>query len=580
MCGIAGVIYHVETSEANVTQTLTQLQQNLQHRGPDEYGMHTEPGQGFLNTRLAIVGIADGKQPIYNTTKDIGIVYNGEVYNYQKMKDSLVAQKSVFTTNTDTEVILKAYERYGEDAFSMLEGMFAFCIWDKRYNRTYIVRDHFGIKPLYLYQDEEKLMFSSEMKAMLKLSSVQSGLDPDGVRDYFTFRYVLGPNTLFRNIRKLMPGEYLLIENGRQQFFRFADIKEIPTEHCTDFEEAKQKVFECVVSSVQDHLVGEVAVAMFLSGGVDSSIVAGCLNELGIRLDCYNVGFPEVNEFEYSSELAKAYGIICHNMEIDENDLLKELDTIINALDEPIADPACFPLYILSREVAKNFKVVLSGEGADELFCGYPQYLRNYNQMVRVQMLSKFLQNSYYFLDDDFLRQPLSPGGWQRTQKYFSGAHNFEMMSNFDLCTWIPDNLMMKADKITMQHSLEGRFPFLSPRIVSLVKTFPEDFFIGPNGESKYILKGAFEHILPKKILERRKMGFTVPIKTLLKAFHREFFSALNELKKHELFSIVSRIKIQNMIDSYYEGKNNNELKVWNTFILVMWLQHYEQIKG
>lgn len=574
MCGIAGIFLKKTADRPYVERVADEMQQAIFHRGPDSMGVHVADDRAFLNRRLAIVGIAGGEQPIYGPDKAAGIVYNGEVYNYRELREDLKAKGHSFSTHTDTEVVLKTFIEKGVDGFADLEGMFGLCVWDDRTGEVILARDAFGMKPLYLYEDADKFIFSSELNAILSLPDVDASLSADGMQSYLTFRYCVGEHTLFKNIRRIEPGTYVRLTKQGALHFSFADLAEIkPAPFRGSYEDAKEELHSLLLKSVKMHLIGEVPIALLLSGGVDSSVLAGILHELETDMECFNIGFDEVNEFEFSSAVADKYGFKMRNVELSAAAMEDEFESIVAGLDEPIADPAQIPLYILSREVKKSATVVLSGEGADELFCGYPQYWRSRDAVSHSASLQTFLKNSYYFLNNDqYLRQPAIKGSWNTTRKYFTGRTSFGAMSRYDFKTWVPDNLMMKADKIAMRHSLEGRFPFLNREILSFSQSLPTEFLLGADGTSKMLLKDTFGRLLPEVVLKRPKMGFTVPTATLLHHFSDLYRDSLSMLKGTEVNDMLDIPQLEASFKHFLDGRNDFALRCWTTMILVVWL--------
>lgn len=574
MCGIGGIFLKNGSDRTYIENVVDILEQNIEHRGPDALGSHIEDNQGFLNRRLAIVGIEGGNQPIYTDDGRYGVVYNGEVYNYQDLREKLIKQGVSFHTETDTEVVLKHFVKHGPEGLKDFEGMFGICFWDVKDQMAYIVRDGFGMKPMYLYEDDDQLIFSSELSALIKVPGLNLQLNPAGINDYLTFRYVTAPYTIFKNIKRLHPGTYLTVQNGNIKEYPFKDILDIePKEMISSFDEGKIKLHDALLASLHKHLISEVPIALLLSGGVDSSILAALLHELDTDMTCYNIGFDSVNEFEYSSAIADKYGFKLHNVEITADDIHNNFEDIILALDEPIADPACFPLHLLCKEIKKSATVLLSGEGADELFAGYPQYRDFTSKMSMTERVPSFLSNSYYFLDNtDTFKEKELRGGWRRTIKYYKGQQSFDAMSNYDFKTWVPDNLMMKADKIAMRSSLEGRFPFLDYSLLELSRSLPDEFLLSETGETKYILKETFADKLPEIILKRPKMGFTVPVSDLVIAFKHMYLNSLEVLKNHQIAQIVDFDVLKDHLDQFINGQTDLALKVWTSFVLFTWL--------
>ena len=465
MCGIAGVFLKTGADEAFVADAMSRMETSIYHRGPDSYGAHIRPDRGFLNRRLAIVDQAGGEQPIYAAEGRAGIVYNGEVYNYEALREASEARGASFGTRTDTEAVLHAYLLDGPASFERLEGMFGLCIWDDRTGEVVLARDPFGMKPLYIYEDAHLVAFASEIRAILALPGLDLSLDADGIADYFTFRYTPAPRTIYKRIRRMAPGTYVeLSPKGTGPERSFADLAALPpAEVPTDFEEAAAALRDMLSRSTKAHLIGEAPIALMLSGGVDSSVLAAILNSHGVTMEAFNIGFPEVNEFAYSSAVAQRHGFKLHNIEMTPEAVVASAEDILGALDEPVADPAQFPLYKLCAEIAKYATVVLSGEGADELFGGYPQYGSHARKRTWTHLLPEFLGASYYFLDNSaYLNR--SPT-WPETRRHFLGRTPLVAQSTYDFKTWVPDNLMMKADKIAMRHSLEGSLPLSHARM-------------------------------------------------------------------------------------------------------------------
>lgn len=582
MCGIAGFI-SFSSDSSSVEGRLNKLESMIKHRGPDGSGFHIESNRGFLNTRLAIVDRAGGAQPIYNDDKSVGIVYNGEVYNFWELRKDLEAKGHTFSTTSDTEAILKAYLEYGVESFSKLNGMFAFCIWDDRSKVTYLVRDQLGIKPLYIYQDRDKLLFASEIKAILSFPDVNRELDERGIKDYFIFRYTQAPFTCFKHIKKLEAGNYLKIEGDRTSRYPFYDVRyeENFSEHTPgSLKELKELTRQKLLLAVKSQLMGEVPIGVLLSGGVDSSAIAWCVHSLGANLTTYNVGFPTVNEFEFSQEVAKNFGLKHVEVTLTEDDIVNQFDEVIWAIDEPLADPACFPLHHLCKELKKSVTVVLSGEGGDELFGGYPQYragLNNVEATPEKQFLS-FLDGSFYFRhSDQFFNNKALPPYYLRFRKYFLENSGLNAMLAYDMKTWMSENLMMKADKILMARSLEGRFPFLDIDFYRWTSTLSTELKISKDQVSKWLLKDSFREVLPSSILERPKMGFSVPVDLLLAKMSDRVRGICGEFRSHPLSDILDFDQITRLVSQYYNEKTGSALQVWTFFVFLSWFQANER---
>ena len=463
MCGIAGIISK-KNELSDMNQILTHFKKVIKHRGPNDEGMHIEPLMGCTQVRLSIVDIAGGKQPMYSANKKIGIVYNGEVYNYKELRYGLMNRGYSFQTDCDTEVILKLYEEYGTDSFKMLNGMFAFFIWDNFKEVKYLVRDHMGIKPLYIYEDNDIFIFSSEIKIILCSPKVDLCLDTRGFQDYLMFRYTHAPFTLFKNISRLSAGTYIEFKENTPSIYTYWDVEYNPIESYS-ISTLTDDICNTLDNIIKSQLMGEVPIGALLSGGIDSSIIAYFLRHNNAKLKTFNIGYPEINEFEFSREVAKKFELDHIEILTTPELFIKDFHRIAMHLDEPIADPACFPLFVLCEELKKHVTVILSGEGGDELFAGYPQY----GKTVRATGDSKwkfstFLSSSSYYLNFDlFIKEKSDVTLTQRYRDYFDKNGLLNGMMAYDLKTWVPEDLMMKTDKIMigLKENFTGTIDFI-----------------------------------------------------------------------------------------------------------------------
>lgn len=576
MCGIAGVIGKKKYTSNEISEHLKRFKLALAHRGPDDSGEHIGNNSGFCHLRLSIVDVSGGHQPIYNESKTVGIVYNGEVYNYRELRKDLEARGWCFRTNSDTEVILRAYEEFGVDSFGMLNGMFAFCIWDRTKDAVYLTRDPFGIKPLYIYEDCDRLIFSSELKGILAIPGLDLTPDPLGFQDYLTFRYVQAPNTLFKRIRRIEAGAYLKIKGSSAAQFRYWDLSyKEPFPHPSE-DDVKEALHEKLTGVVKSQLMGEVPIGVLLSGGIDSSAISYFVHKNGADLTTFNIGFPDVNEFEFSRSVAQKYGLKHIEITTTVEKMIGNLDNYMLALDEPIGDPACMPLYILAEELKKHVTVVLSGEGGDELFGGYNQYRQVLDEKLPYgKRFDAFLRRSWYFIDKtEFLKDKYLPYHEIRYRKYFDEAPLLNGMLAYDMKTWMPENLMMKADKIMMAHSLEGRFPFLDKTLFEFAAALPQQYKISPDGVTKWILKDLMKGVLPDSLVSRPKMGFTVPVAQLVERLKPVIMETFINTRYNYPALVLDTVNLNRFIESYYyEGKKGSELQVWTIFVMLYWFQ-------
>ena len=575
MCGIAGIIGKKRFSDNEIREYLVRLRSAIIHRGPDEEGEYIGKNCGFAHTRLSIVDIAGGHQPIFNDNKNTGIIYNGEVYNYLDLKKELEEKGHSFHTKTDTEVILNAYEEYGVEAFEKLNGMFSFCIWDLKNETTYLVRDPFGIKPLYIYEDYNQFIFASELKAILGVPGIDLSLDSAGFQDYLMFRYVQAPYTFFKKIRRIEAGTYLRIKNCIGARFRYWDISYKDPYPIPKINDVKEELSHRIQSAVKSQLMGDVPIGVLLSGGIDSSAIAYFIHKNGADLTTFNIGFPEVNEFEYSRAVAGRYGLKHIEIVTTIEEMINNFDDVILALDEPIADPACFPLYKLAQELKKQVTVVLSGEGGDELFAGYNQYAQALGDNSPHQTkFDTFMEKSWYFRNyRDFLKDPFVPPHILRHKKYYDEQPHLNGMLAYDLKTWIPENLMMKADKIMMAHSLEGRFPFLDKDLFEYVSGIPQDWKVTNDGITKWILKEIMRPHLPDIITKRPKMGFTVPVAQMVKRLKPLLMEVFASAKNSCLSDILNTDLLSQLVNVHYDKNIGSVLQIWSSFVLIYWFQ-------
>ncbi|MBK7865293.1 MAG: asparagine synthase (glutamine-hydrolyzing) [Archangiaceae bacterium] len=539
---------------------LSSMEQAIRHRGPNGSAfVSPDVARQFFNVRLAIVDIAGGDQPLYNEDGSLGVVFNGEIYNHAELRDELTARGHVFKTKTDGEVIVHLFEAEGTAGFARLEGMFAFCLWNGE--QTWLVRDKIGIKPLYVYEDGERLAFCSEVRG-LQATGLPMSIDADGVRDYLVYRYIRAPLTLFKQVRKVPPGHMVVI---RGSSIRTEAYWELPTFVPTPIgvDEAVEQLEQMLRRSIRGQLMGEVPIGVLLSGGIDSSTVAWFLNDEGVRLKAFSIGFESVNEFEYSRQIAKAYGLDYRELVLSKSEFIPYLERDIAAIDEPIADPACIPLYKLAEEIRRHVTVVLSGEGADEMMGGYWQYDRVLTSGVSRDAtgLDRFLRESSYFTDNPRLMLGPQDERGDRFLPYFSGAPDLlSSMLAYDQKTWLPDNLMMKADKILMAQSLEGRFPFLDSRLMSWLTTVPSALKLTPEKKTKFLLRKLMNGKLPDGVMNRPKMGFTVPIREVLLDARGLAQDVINSFSP--LDDCLDHLAVVRLFNDWFEGRNTEDLKV------------------
>jgi asparagine synthase (glutamine-hydrolysing) len=577
MCGLVGVIN--KDGVAVQAEQVRAMMHVIRHRGPDDDGVFVDGSVGFGFKRLSIIDLATGHQPM--TVGPYTIVFNGEIYNYIELRAELVKLGHAFRTTSDTEVILAMYAQYGPECVRQLNGMFAFLIYDQQRRRLFAARDHFGIKPLYYWSDDRRMLFASEIKALFAHPAVPRQVDFDSVREYVTFQFVTGDRTMFAGVRKLEPGHYQVtdLESGTSTISRFWEPRFVIDPYHTEeyFVHETRRIIE---DAVRLQLRSDVPVGAYLSGGMDSSIVTMLASpHAGGPLHTFTGAFregPEFDESHYARLVAQACGAVVHEIVPTEQQFIDLLPHIIYQMDEPVAGPGLFPQFIVARCAAQHVKVVLGGQGGDEIFGGYARYLVAYlEQAIKgaifetteeaehivslksivpnlpalrqyAPMLQQFWKNDVFEpMDRRYFRLIERSGGtldlfsgdfraaydpehmFSRFQRVFNHPDTksyFNKMTHFDLVTGLPA-LLHVEDRVSMAASLESRVPLLDYRLADLVTSMPpRTKFRG--GELKYILKRSAAHVLPRAVAERKdKMGFPVPLHLWAKGQARDFFA-------------------------------------------------------
>ncbi len=573
MCGIAGIHFKHEVAPEVLDRAAAHFAGSLKHRGPDHYGQHRSARAVYANLRLAIVDRSGGNQPIYASGAHQGIVYNGEVYNHEALRAAL-ASRWTFTTHADTEAVLATVLHFGDEGLARLNGMFGLCLFDDRDGSFLLARDRFGMKPLYVYEDEHCIAFASELRTLLGLEGLDHTLDPVGFQDYLTYRYALAPHTMFARIRRLPAGCVLRYREGTATTTHFAEVAMHEPATLKSEGEYVEELDALMGNAVRSQLMGEVPIGVLLSGGLDSSAIAAYVHKAGARLKAYSIGFPEVNEFAFSRDVARAYELDYVEVTLTQDELRAGMDTVIGQLDEPIADPACFALSRLCERIKQDVTVVLSGEGGDEMFAGYGHHgLALQPQLSRDEVFAHFFHQSANNLDaNTFLADKTLPPQHLRMRSHFDRADTaLNGMLGFELNTWMPENLMMKADKVLMAHSLEGRFPFLDLDLYKFASMLPASMKLPREGASKHVLRQLMTPQLPRSVIERRKMGFTVPPVFFLQTLRQRLHDALDRLRGTPVAGVLDLAAIAALFDRFYRGEPMPVFKIWNIAVLLLW---------
>jgi asparagine synthase (glutamine-hydrolysing) len=562
MCGIAGKLLLASdnrVAEADIQRMLDPIT----HRGPDGQGIHVDRNAGLGHLRLSIIDLSTGAQPMTNEDETVWIVFNGEIYNYLELRKRLVAKGHVFRSHSDTEVIVHLYEDMGADCVRELRGMFAFAIWDSKRRRLFIARDRVGIKPVYYCQTGEAFYFASELKAIIADPAVPREVCRAAIRQFLSFYYVPGEDTLFKSVKKLLPGHTLTVENGQITIRRYWDLQFTQERWSQPFDEAVEELRTLIGATVRDHMMADVPVGVLLSGGMDSSAVLSfAVQGTTKQVKTFTVGFDGdqvVDERPYARLAAEKFGTEHHDLSITSEDFWNFLPSYISHMEEPVCEPPAVALYYVSKLARNHVKVLLSGEGGDEAFAGYP----NYPNMMRlaqfgeaagsfarmagagVALAGRLSGDGRVERYGEALGQPLSSQYFSRSSgptTFFNRHANRFLTEKFrddtascsaagfienltlripdesllnqmlyvDTKTWLPDDLLVKADKITMANSLELRVPLLDHMVLEFAASLPPDFKVRGR-ETKRVLKGAFAGVLPPEVLARKKAGFPVP---------------------------------------------------------------------
>ena len=605
MCGFVGFCSK-NVKDRNV---IKEMNNQIIHRGPDSDGYYFDKDVNFGFRRLSIIDLHEGSQPILNESGDTAIIFNGEIYNYQELREDLVAKGYKFKTHTDTEVILHGYEEYGEEGIlAKLRGMFAFTIWDSKKEKLFGARDHFGIKPYYYALLDGDLLFGSEVKSFLKYPKFKKEVNEKALKHYLVFQYNPLEETFFKGVKKLRPGHYYIYENGKMEIKTYYNLT-LDYKDMT-FDEAVGKIEKEVEESVKYHKISDVEVGSFLSGGVDSSyVVATALPDKTFSVGFDNKGF---NETMYAKELSDSLGIKNFAKLITPDEFFEGINKVQYYSDEPHANLSSVPLYFLSKLASEQVKVVLSGEGADELFAGYNEYAdalpqRMYRKLpfsLRHKLYMKYKDRKHFRgqtiilkygqkVEDryigpaeimtDELANSLVTSKYKNaetsrdlTKKYYDEVKNMDDVSKrlyLDMKMWIVEDILLKADKMTMANSIELRVPLLDKKMWELARTIPVKHKVH-NEITKYAFRRAAKNKLPEDWAKRRKLGFVVPFVVWIK--EEKYYKIVKEVFNKDFVSeFFDKDKINKLLDDHFNGITNNGRKVYTIYTFLKWYEIY-----
>lgn len=601
MCGFCGFTGSVNDPEHVIREMAAQIAS----RGPDDEGVYFDENISLGFKRLSIIDLTDGAQPMQNQDGSVVVVYNGEIYNYKKIRESLISQGHTFKTSSDTEVLIHSYEQYGVDFLTNLRGMFSFVLWDKQKHLLFGARDYFGIKPLFYSVNNGEISFASELKSLLKHPLVTREFNEEALENYLSFQYSVLPESFFKGIYRLPPAHYFVFKDGAMTLTRywepvFSEDSGMP------FEEAVKNMAETIDSSIKAHMVSDVEVGSFLSSGVDSSYVAATFK--GAKT--FTVGFDQekYNEISYAKKLSKTIGVENYSRVITKDEYWSALPKIMYCMDEPLADPAAVALYFVSELASKHVKVALSGEGADELFGGYNIYkepmalapmniiplparrligkavsaipfsFKGKNYLIRAgkPVEERFIGNAYMFTKkerDKILKNPkVKYTPESLTKPYYNKVRDKDdvaKMQYIDIHFWLIGDILLKADRMSMAHSLELRTPLLDVEVCNMAMRLPTEYKVGKKG-TKLLFRAAAAKRLPKETAEKKKLGFPVPIRVWLKEdwAYNKVKQAFESAKGADYFN---KKEIIRLLDEHKSGKKDNSRKIWTIYIFLVW---------
>jgi len=604
MCGICGI---VDNSGAAILKSLLKKMNGaMAHRGPDDEGIYishqspatshqSKPSVGLGHRRLSIIDLSPaGHQPMSNEDGSIWIVLNGEIYNYKDLSKDLEAKGHKFKSNTDTEVIIHLYEEYGEDCVLHLRGMFAFAIWDDNENQLLLVKDRFGKKPLFYRENEDGLVFSSEIKSILLYDKSVPPINYRGLLQYLNYFYIPAPETAFEGIKKLPPANILIFKDGFSKIKKYWNL-DYSHKVTISFHEAKETLRELVKEAIEIRMISDVPLGAFISGGLDSSIVVGLMSSFSnIPVKTYSIGFEyrELNELPYSKIVANHFHTEHHELVL-RYDSIQYLPALIENFGEPHADSSALPTYMLSLLAKNDISVTLVGEGSDELFAGYNRYFL-YKIFQYLEYLPSPLKKAFnisieerykkwigVFFDSikneiftkEFLEQEDNNQADAELFKIISDAKKFEGIDSalfIDTMFFLPYDLLVKIDVSTMSHSLEARAPFLDHKLVEFIASLPANWKL--NGmRFKYILKEAFKELLPTEIINRKKTGFIVPVNYWFRNELKDYIRDILLSSRARERGYFNSTGVERLLNNHIDGKGNYGHQIWTLLVFELW---------
>ena len=611
MCGFAGYIHNYGTFDKE--EVIHKMADRIKHRGPDDAHYYIDDGIALGFRRLSIIDLEGGRQPILNEDGSLVLLFNGEIYNYQELREELIKAGHVFTTKTDSETILHGYEEYGKKILDRLRGMFAFIIWNKNTKELFGARDIFGIKPFYYYKKGKEFMFGSEIKSFLSHPNFEKELDEDMIPLYLSYEYSPDERTIFKNVFKLPGAHCFTYKNGELKVERYYKI-EYKIEDDKSLEYWEDAITKEFTESVSMHQVADVEVGCFLSSGVDSSYVVKEISKGTKKVKTFSVGYEEekYSELPYAQDFSNVIGVPNIANKVSADEFFDAVPEIQYYMDEPLPNPSEIPLYFLAKNARRYVKVVLSGEGADELFGGYPMYLagghfdhyshkvprpvrkvlgtvakhcpnfKGKNFLVRGAMepYQRFMRANYVFQSAErqkFLKRPIaSKVPEEYSKRYFDEVSNLDeptQLQYVDMHTWMIYDILLKADRMSMANSLELRVPFLDKKMLELSTRIPSRYRAA-NETTKIALRGAAIKQLPERTANKKKLGFPVPLNDWLR--EDKYYNKVKAAFQSDIaekFFVTS--ELMKLLDDHKSGKALNMQKIWSFYTFILWYEQF-----
>ena len=604
MCGFCGFTGQIATPE----EILEKMKNKIIHRGPDSGGSHIDNGIAMGFRRLSFLDLEGGHQPIYNETRDMVITFNGEIYNHQEIREELIAKGHVMGSGADTEVLIHGYEEWGEDILQKLRGMFAFVIWDKKNETLFGARDFFGIKPFYYTIANGNFIYGSEIKSILEHPDVKKEVNPVALENYLTFQYSVLEETFFKGLFKLMPAHCFTFKNGKLDIKRYWEPVFEP-DHSKSLDQWVDEIDAAMQDSIQAHKIADVEVGSFLSSGVDSSYVAACFK--GDKTFTVGFDYQNYNEIDYAKALSEKIEIDNYSHLISEQEYWDSIGNVQYHMDEPLADPSAIALYFVARTAAEHVKTSMSGEGADEFFGGYNIYrephdllpltrlprpvrkglgamaqklpkMKGKNYLIRgsKDLQERFIGNAFMLNEQERERILKHPTGkfhhTQLTKPFYDKVKHLDdvtKMQYIDIHFWLIGDILLKADKMSMAHSLEVRVPFLDRVVFDVARRVPTEHKVTKEN-TKFAMRQAAHRYLPDMVAEKKKLGFPVPIRVWLKEdkYYNIVKEAFHSPAAQEYFKTE---EIMKYLDDHKAGKADNSRKIWTVYMFLVWHKQF-----